>query len=350
MILDAGSKLVYHYDRLSELFNSGQTRPVHVTVGLTNYCNHKCTWCYIDFVKDIKHRVNADFDKMLLALQDAKSMGAKAMTLVGDGEPTLYPRFAEFVETASRMGYDIGLFTNGGWKDDAVTEAIIKNLRFVRFSVDAATHDKHKATHLTNDFEQVLENISSISKNKPSGLAVGVQFAVNEHNIDDVVSAAKLYGEIGVDYISYKPVYKNDLNEQHAENMVQAEKLKNALQEAKQFENKNFGVYWKSWQMESLVYDKNSSRGYDKCLAVWLSPYIDEDGRVEFCGNLKGRGFTIGNIYEKSFKDIWGSKEHLDSVVRIDLEQCPRGCKLHGINLKLAEIQSMPQERHGSFI
>jgi radical SAM protein with 4Fe4S-binding SPASM domain len=287
---------------------------------------------------------------MLVALSDARKMGAKAITLVGDGEPTLYPRFAEFTARVAQMGYELGLFTNGSWKDDSIADAIAANFRFIRFSVDAATLEKHKATHLTNDFDQVTENIGKIASRKSSALAVGVQFAVNEENIDDIISAAKLYGELGADYISYKPVYKNDLNDGHVENRVQPEKLKEALEKAKKYESSSFGVYWKNWQMESLIFEKDSLRGYDKCLAIWLSPYIDEDGRVEFCGNLKGRGFTIGNIYEKSFSEIWGSKEHLESVARINLEQCPRGCKLHGLNLKLAEIENLPKEKHGNFI
>ncbi|MEY4505159.1 MAG: hypothetical protein RL154_1456, partial [Pseudomonadota bacterium] len=220
MILDASSKLVYHYDRLNELFTNGHTRPVHITVGLTNYCNHKCTWCYIDFAKDIKHRINADFDKMLVALSDAKEIGAKAITFVGDGEPTLYPRFEEFTNAVSKLGYEMGIFTNGGWKEPSVTNALCNNFRFVRFSVDAASATVHHQTHLTNDFDLVLQNIASVVKQKTKSLTVGIQFAVNENNIDDVVAAAKLYGEIGVDYISFKPVYKNDLNDSHAENMI----------------------------------------------------------------------------------------------------------------------------------
>lgn len=350
MILDATSKLVYHFDKLNELFTTGKTYPIHATIGLTNYCNHKCTWCYIDYAKDIKHQINADIEKMLEALAQAKEKGLKAITLVGDGEPTLHPEFEIFLEKVSDLGLDIGLFTNGGWKKEVVTEAIIKYCRFVRFSVDAGSQESHKITHLTNDFEHVISNIDRIVKNKNSNLTVGVQFAFNQDNIHDIENAVKLYRELKVDYLAYKPVYTNSLNDSHKENIVESEETHKKLTLAKTYETEDFKVYWKDWQLKALIYDKNASRGYGTCRAIWLSPYIDEDGNVEFCGNLKGRGFSIGNIYENSFNEIWGSEKHLEKVNKIELSSCPKGCKLHGMNLKLEEIASPDLNKHINFV
>src|SRR5258705_5674702 len=42
-------KVFHHIDRVHELATTGDTRPVHMTIGLTNYCNHKCSWCYINW-------------------------------------------------------------------------------------------------------------------------------------------------------------------------------------------------------------------------------------------------------------------------------------------------------------
>lgn len=350
MILDSASKLVYHYDKLNELFKEGKTYPVHITVGLTNYCNHKCTWCYIDFAKDIKNRINADISKMLDALRMAKEHGAKAITLVGDGEPTLHPEFGLFLKGANELGYDIGLFTNGGWRDKEITETIINYCRFVRFSVDAASDNTHKKTHLTNDFELVLKNIEQVVKKRRDGLTIGVQFAFNQDNIRDIEKAAILFKNLHVDYLAYKPVYKNELNRSHKENLVESEETKQRLKKAKLEESDVFKVYWKDWQLDALIFQKDASRGYDTCRAIWLSPYFDENGNVEFCGNIKSRGFTIGNIYEQSFDEIWMGKTHLQKVASLDLKKCPVGCRLHGLNLKLESIANPDINKHTNFI
>ena len=350
MILDSTSKLVFHYEKLNELFTTGKTHPVHITLGLTNYCNHKCTWCYIDYAKDIKHQINADLDKMLDALVIAKEYGAKSITIVGDGEPTLHPKFDIFLEKIHSLGYDIGLFTNGAWKKEKITNAIANYCRYVRFSADAADKETHKITHLTNDFELVLDNIRKVTERKTNTLTIGVQFAFNQDNIHDIKNAAIVYGKLGVDYLAYKPVYTNSLNASHKENSVESEQTYKMLTEAKEYETDSFKIYWKDWQLDALVYNKDASRGYDKCRAIWLSPYFDENGNVEFCGNLKGRGFTIGNIYEKSFDKIWMSDLHLEKVNNINLDKCPKGCKLHGNNLKLEEIANPNPNKHINFI
>lgn len=350
MILDASSKLVFHYEKINELFKEGRTYPIHITIGLTNYCNHKCTWCYIDYAKDIKHQINADRVKFIEALKSAKDFGAKAITIVGDGEPTLHPEFDKFLKEVFDLGYDIGLFTNGAWKKDKITDAITKYCRFVRFSVDAASEIKHKETHLTNDFDLVLNNIKKVVLKNREDLTIGVQFAFNQDNLEDIEKAAELYRDLKVDYLAYKPVYKNELNDNHKENTVESTETYESLKRAKLKETENFKVYWKDWQLDALVYDKNASRGYDVCRAIWLSPYFDENGNIEFCGNLKGRGFTIGNIYENKFEDIWMSEKHLQKVSNIDLKSCPTGCKLHGLNLKLESIVNPDPNNHINFI
>jgi len=43
-------KIFSHLDRVNELKESGDTYPIHMTIGLTNHCNHKCTWCYINWI------------------------------------------------------------------------------------------------------------------------------------------------------------------------------------------------------------------------------------------------------------------------------------------------------------
>lgn len=350
-ILDSSEKLIHHYDRLSNIFTKGHSTPVHITVGLTNYCNHKCPWCYIDFIRDTHiTRINADISKMMDALTDAKNMGLKAITIVGDGEPTLHPEFTEFLYKVHELGLDIGLFTNGGYANSSINQAIVDCLTFVRFSVDAGTAETHRKLHGANDFDMVNNNIREVVRMKKGSPTVGVQFAFNKDNAAEVLIAAKLYKDAGVDYIAYKPVYNNDLNRDFFSEQLPAEKVRELLENAKRTETEKFKVLWKDWQLDSLIYKQEEERSYKVCRAIWLSPYIDEDGNVEFCGNLKGRGFSIGNIYQTRFSEIWRGQQHLQKLQKIDLKKCPPGCRLHGLNIKLDAIAGPDKEDHINFI
>ena len=100
-------------------------------------------------------------------------------------------------------------------------------------------------------------------------------------------------------------MYKNELNPAHEENSLNNEDVIPLLIEAKKLESENFKIYGKQSQFKEVLGNKyNNGVYYKKCNATPLSPYMDEDGSVELCGNLKGRGFKLGNIYEQSFRDL----------------------------------------------
>ena len=103
--------------------------------------------------------------------------------------------------------------------------------------------------------------------------------------------------------------------------------------------------------METLGRKTNNAVYYKKCLATPLSPYLDENGNVEMCGNLKGRGFTLGNIYEQSFADIWFSEHRKKCLAKIDLYKCPAGCRLDPLNKTLWDtLHPDTQVVHPNFV
>ncbi|MCH9036572.1 MAG: hypothetical protein IH860_04545 [Chloroflexi bacterium] len=81
-------KIFHHVDRVYELWKTGDTRPVHMTIGLTNYCNHKCPWCYINWTQagrlsersgnatPKKKAINASW-RLIEAVGEAKELGLK---------------------------------------------------------------------------------------------------------------------------------------------------------------------------------------------------------------------------------------------------------------------------------
>lgn len=341
-------KIFHHIDRVYDLWKTGDTVPVHMTVGLTNYCQHKCPWCYINYDQaganskrsgagdPAKKAINAD-DKLINAVLEAREMGLKAITFVGDGEPTLHKRFADYSYKLRQAGLDLGLYSNMSFDREEVFQAFFDNFFFVRCSLDSAYAAYHKETHGTDDFDHIVDNIKRIvamkkAKQTPFPI-IGIQYVTSRGNYKDLPYAAQLYREWGVDYMTIKPMYKNELNILHKDNDLAFEEVEPYMKEAEAFSDDNFKVYAKYSQfIETLGRKTNDGIYYQKCYATPISPYLDENGNVEMCGNLKGRGFTMGNIYKNSFKEIWNSQHRQDCLNKIDLNTCPAGCKLDPLN------------------
>lgn len=357
-------KVFHHVDRVYELGTTGDTRPIHMTIGLTNYCNHKCSWCYINWHQagklsdrsgyegeKPKKAINASW-RIIEAVGEARQLGLKAVTIVGDGEPTMHNRFVDMLDALGNMGLDIGIFTNMSTHKPEVLEALVKRCFFLRCSIDAARPEIHAAMHGTDDFDLIIANLRKVIAMRGSSPVIGVQYVVNHHNYADLPYAAQFYRDLGVDYLTIKPAYKNELNPAHEENELDTELALKYMREAKTFETDRYKVYAKTSQfIETLEFETNDGRYYKKCLATPLSPYLDEDGSVEMCGNLKGRGFTMGNVNQSSFQDIWSSQQRKDCVSKIDLCKCPAGCKLDPLNKVLWDALYPDNDRvHKNFV
>ena len=339
-------KVFYHSDKINELRNSGDTTPIHITIGLTNFCNHKCPWCYINWNQSGQQNKRSGSDrpppkpiqadmKIIEALKEAKEMGLKAITIVGDGEPTLHKNFNYIIGEIKKLKLDIGIFSNMSFKKKEIFDSFLENFFFVRCSIDAANKAGHQKGHMSDDFELVVDNIKNLIKlrGKNKYPIVGAQYVCNHWNYKEVPEAAKFFKSLGIDYVTFKPMYKNELNPNHENNTLKNEKIIPYLLEAKKEENDIFKVYMKISQFKEVLGNQyNNSVYYKKCNATPLAPYLDEDGSVELCGNLKGKGFKLGNIYEKSFKEIWFSEERKKIIGKINLKKCPAGCKLDPLN------------------
>src|SRR3990167_9003453 len=184
-------KVFHHADRIAELQATGDTRPVHMTIGLTNYCNHKCPWCFINWrqagplaarsghVAPQQPAINA-LERLIEAVGEAKELGLKAVTIVGDGEPTLHPRFPWMLEQLAGLGLEIGIFSNLSTPRRDALDAMLRYCFFIRRSIDAATAETHRVTHGADDWERAQTNLIYLATARTlrsDGLPVlGVQF------------------------------------------------------------------------------------------------------------------------------------------------------------------------------
>lgn len=331
-------KVIYNADRLLDIKNRRDTYPVHMAVGLTDYCCHRCIFCNSEFATADMSRIHAiDRGVLLKFLREAKEAGLKAITICGSGEPLIYPGIEGLLYEIHEIGLDIGIFTNASRMTPDIRKAILDTCTFVRCSVNASNGREHEIVHrVKNDFDNVIGNIKSLVEDKKKAdqklPTIGVQFVFYDQNYNSMYEAAKLWKEVGVDYFEIKPVIEG---EGSAVNVTvfpapDTAAVLEQMKRAKDLEDETYQVYAKYGQYLNTL--SEDARGYRICYGHALNPNLWSDGNLFICPNQEHDEDIIGNIYENSFMEIWHGDRRKKRIQRIRVNECPRGCRCDNLN------------------
>lgn len=366
-------KVLFHFEKLHECLSNGDTYPVSLSVGFTDYCNHNCLWCYTAYsthshsVKRggppsgrIRDDRQIDPAVLLRFLDQGRERGLRSVTVVGSGEPMLHPQSADMLSAIASMGLDFGVFTNGQRMSDQHVEVLAARATFVRFSIDAAEPEVYKRLHgIHADFEQTVENMRRLLRHRAQlgrvFPTVGAQFVMSQLNADHVVPFTRQMRDLGVDYVAFKPMYSNPLNPERAKNTLLVEEALDHLCRASELETDSFAVYSKNGDQFQSAWrpaEHNDALYYGRCVAHPFSTPVYANGNVYLCLNLAGHDeFLLGNIYANSLEEIWHSKRRKDAIAAINLHgTCPAGCKLDPLNRIMWDMTHPDPSVHPNFI
>jgi len=342
-------KLMYHPERVAKWLEEGDCPPIYVEIGTTNRCNHRCIFCALDFVS----RDESDIDKeiMIKTLEDMASFGVKSVMFAGEGESLLHRDISDFVKQAKRSGLDVALTTNGVLFDREKAEECLSYFSWIRFSVDAGTPQTYNKVHRggRKDFERIIENIKNaveVRNSQKLDTVIGVQFLLIPDNIDDVIELANICKRIGVDNLQVKPYSQHPRSVNKF--VINYNAYSHLESELKKFESDQFKVLFRKRVMKSL----GEEHQYKECHGLSFFALIDAKGNVLPCNLFYDNPeFTYGNLYTKSFSEIWRGKRRREIVEKIKergIENCRRACRLDSINKYLNRLRN-PQP-HDNFI
>lgn len=104
-------KVLLETELMDSISNHKKITPVHVQFSPTNTCNLNCSFCSCS-KRDKKLQLTLDKSKVIL--KSIRTMGCKAITITGGGEPLMHPDINEIIIYAKFMqNMDVGLVTNG---------------------------------------------------------------------------------------------------------------------------------------------------------------------------------------------------------------------------------------------
>ena len=192
--------------------------PLSINLDLTTACNYACDHC-IDW--DILNSKEKHADAELRAsIERMAERGLRSVILIGGGEPTLYPGFADFVAFLKQLDLSVSVVTNGS-RGDRILQAAQHFTKgdWVRLSLDSGSNDVFRRMHHPSKKSLTLDEICSWTpkiKAANPDLQMGFSFVITwvggsrgdvqiVENIHEMVLASKRASDAMFDYISFKP-------------------------------------------------------------------------------------------------------------------------------------------------
>lgn len=268
--------------------------PVSISFEPTTSCNLRCPECpsgLRQFTRptgmlqqDFFRRTIDDIHKELLYL-----------IFYFQGEPYLNPDFLEMVKYASQKKIYTATSTNAHYlTDENARRTVESGLDRLIISIDGTTQDVYKQYRVGGNLDKVIEGAKNIVKWKKQLNSktpfVFFQFLVvkpNEHQVEDI---KRLALEVGVDEVRFKTAqvydFANDPNQ-----------LIPTIDKFSRYRKTN-GSYEFKGKLEN------------HCWRLWHDPVITWDGLVVPCCFDKDAQHKLGNLRDKSFKEIWNNGEY----------------------------------------
>ncbi|MBU1367055.1 MAG: radical SAM protein [Candidatus Omnitrophica bacterium] len=345
LILD-GHKLLWHRDRVERWLAGERIVPITIDCSLTRRCTYRCIYCYGQLQANDEKRLTSDV--IFRFLDDAAQIGVKAISFVSDGESTCSPYLYDAILRSKVNGLDVALGTNGYLLADERLEEILPCLTYLRFNVSAATPQRYAQIMGCKEecFYKVCNTIKEcvkIKKEKKLPVTLGLQMVLAPSFSDQILPLAKLGKELGVDYFVIK--HCSD-DEKHSLGVDYSRYLE-LVDVLKQAEGYSAGDYLVKAKWSKIL--SGGKRKYSRCYGPAFIMQFSGSGLIAPCGMLFNerfkKKFHIGNIADKSFKEIWRSDRYREVLNYIASDKfnpktdCGSLCLQHKVNEFLWDLK-----------
>jgi GTP 3',8-cyclase len=359
-----GHKLAYHPQRVAQLLDAGDDwekskniYPIYIEVSPVGACNHRCTFCGVDYIG--YKSISLDYENFKERLKEMGSLGVKSIMYAGEGEPLMHKKINDIVRATYDAGIDISFTTNGTQMDKAFVESSLSMTQWIKLSVNAGTPKTYSDIHQTKeqDFNKVIENISYATRYKnENGIncTIGVQTLLLPENADEIEELARLCrDELGVDYLVVKAYSQVAMSNNKKYESIDYSLYENLGSRLAVWNTDKFKIVYRGHSIDK--YQSDDSRGYTTCYSTpFLLAYIMADGDVYGCrDHLLNPRFEYGNVGELSFQEIWEGEKRRKSVNfvlnELDLKDCRKNCRMDEANRFLFKLKEDPVS-HVNFI
>lgn len=283
-------KLMTH-ERFSSYIDGNSIAPINIEISPCGVCNANCPWC---FYGSNQSNDVLDTDALVKFIDEGISLGVKAITWTGGGEPTLHPDFKYITENIS---IDQGLITNG--------------LKMPKYDPSIFSWIRVSKTEVSWNEDVLIE----LRKNcKSLGLCINWM----GEDEDEIKEALDVAHRLDIDYLQVRPALPSD---------------------GETVDCKLPSITDDKLLVTKYKFDEAKiPREYNKCEGYHFVPFLWENGNLDVCGYQRNREeYNLGNIYDTTLSEIISEMpQYVD--VRPDCQIC---CKNHEINKLIYSIENM---------
>ena len=329
-----GTKLNRHLAEVVKWQKGEWFPPIHMEISLTNRCNQRCIFCYIDWSHG---RIDMPEDMIVNLIKDAKRVGIKSALIAGEGEPSLNKAYVKGIETAGKVGLDIAFNTNAVAMNEAELNSVLPHLSWMRCSMQASHKKLYADLHGTNEkhFERAVKNISravEIKRKHNLKVTIGIQQVLLKENAHDAANLAQLSKDIGVDYYVIKPCHPHEYNAYDKINRL-VKKYTDVFEEVQSLSDADFNavVRW------NFLSEAELPRTYTKCLGLPFIIQIGADGGIFTCYPMSDKKEHLyGSLRDAGIETILKSEKYRNTcqwvASNVDVSKCMPTCRQHNVN------------------
>ncbi len=298
--------------------------PSGLQIGITNKCNLQCIMCKR---RSIQQKYPAYLEKEM-SFEDFKYIvdqfpKIKKIRMTGLGENLLNKDFLKMLRYIKEKKIYVEFFDNFYFLDDKIAEQLINiGVDKVYASIDGATKETYEKIRIGSSFERVMDNIKGLinlkKKKRANYPEITFIYVINRYNSEEVLNFIDIVNSIiDNEKASIRLVDMANYNGNQKHLCLKKSTTKKIIFQAAE-KSKRLGII--------LDHAYKIKKSIASC-QQWLMPFIVPRGYVFPCCSAPNGTMYIGNIFKKSFKQIWDSEDYKNFRKDICHGKTPSFCK-----------------------
>ena len=299
LLSDSGKlRLMLRLSAIKYLHLPIKAYPFILSIYLESVCNMDCFFCLYKYRNDKPQ----SFDiKMLNKLNKAISK-ARYISITSWGEPLLSPSFEPALKKIYALNSApnlIAIVTNGALLSPSIAGLLDGHLLDLSISINGASVETYNRDMGKGDFNATIRAARSFmdSVRGRDRRKVNIHFVANRQNIREIPKMIDVADSLGISRVRVDQFQVNSL-EYESLCLLECKEEYNEMVSDAAAKAKKKGITFiarRFWDEDKIA----------RCFAPWTECHVWADGRVALC--CYNGSWFIGNLYEKSFEDIWFS-------------------------------------------